>query len=202
MSLSRAVIVLALICAALASGCGGDETAPAGGTAGTLGLDDGTCQPAGIPPEMCAAGFEPDGKQGCEPILPPKPCPKGQMAVPGEASCRPVMPCPPGKWGELPVDEATEHVDGSYAGGDSDGSAAKPWTTIGEAVKAAAPGALVAVAAGTYTEDVLIKGKAVRLWGVCSEKVTIAGTEAEFAAVYIWKGASGSGLGALAVTGG
>ncbi|MBI4704674.1 MAG: hypothetical protein HY744_26525, partial [Deltaproteobacteria bacterium] len=106
MSLSRACPILALACAALASGCGGGETAPAGPAAeagcpapnrltadgrciepgvqdngcaaGTLGLEDGTCQPAGIPPEMCAAGFEPDGKQGCEPILPPEPCPKGQ----------------------------------------------------------------------------------------------------------------------------
>ncbi|MBI4705773.1 MAG: right-handed parallel beta-helix repeat-containing protein, partial [Deltaproteobacteria bacterium] len=92
--------------------------------------------------------------------------------------------------------------DGSYAGGDSDGSAEKPWKTIGEAVKAAAPGALVAVAAGAYPEDVLIKGKAVRVWGVCPDKVGIAGTGAGLAAVDIRKGASGSEVGGLAVTGG
>jgi hypothetical protein len=61
------------------------------------------------------------------------------MAVPGETACRPVMPCAQGRWGDIPVDGATEHVDGSYAGGQSDGSDARPWTTIGEAVSAAAP---------------------------------------------------------------
>ncbi|MBI4703322.1 MAG: DUF1565 domain-containing protein [Deltaproteobacteria bacterium] len=234
MFLSRACPILALACAALAIGCGGDETALVGPTseagcpapnrvtadgrciepgvqdngcpAGTLGLEDGTCQPAGIPPEMCAAGFEPDGKQGCEPVLPAEPCPKGQMAVPGEANCRPVMPCAPGKWGDLPVDETTEHVDGSYAGGDSDGSAEKPWKTIGEALKAAAPGALVAVAAGIYAEDVFIKAepvaKPVRLWGVCPDKVAIVGSKSDLAAVYIREGASGSEVGGLAITGG
>src|SRR5262245_17256019 len=43
--------------------------------AGTLGLEDGSCQSAGVPPELCGAGFVPDGNMGCEPILPSEPCP-------------------------------------------------------------------------------------------------------------------------------
>jgi len=120
--------------------------------AGTLGLDDGTCQPAGVPPELCAEGFVHDGDAACEPILPADPCPKGLMALPGETACRPVMDCGAGTWGDIPVDGETIYVDGSYLGGDSDGSQQKPWTTISAAVAAAPAGALVAVAAGSYVE--------------------------------------------------
>jgi hypothetical protein len=66
-------------------------------------------------------------------------------------------------------------VDGSYAGGGSDGSAGKPWTTIGAAVSAASPGAIVAVAAGGYHENVTIK-YAVKLWGRCPSRVEIVGS--------------------------
>src|SRR5262245_54483601 len=64
--------------------------------------DDGTCQKAGIPPDACGEGFMPDGKDGCEAILPPEPCPKGMMAVPGETACREVAPCGEGTWGNIP----------------------------------------------------------------------------------------------------
>ncbi|HZO11776.1 MAG TPA: hypothetical protein VFB62_00905 [Polyangiaceae bacterium] len=70
------------------------------------------------------------------------------MAIPGERACHAVMACANGTWGDIPVDPATLYVNGSYAGGGSDGSSAKPWTTIVDAVTAAAPGALIAVAAG------------------------------------------------------
>src|SRR5262245_50775857 len=122
--------------------------------AGTLGVDDGSCQPAGVPPELCAEGFEPDGNMGCEPILPPEPCPAGQMAVPVESACHSVMECGAGKWGDIPIDATTVYVDAFYPGLDSDGSSDKPFTTISDAVAAAASGALIAVAAGSYVEDV------------------------------------------------
>ncbi|MBI4701007.1 MAG: hypothetical protein HY744_07590 [Deltaproteobacteria bacterium] len=93
-------------------------------------VDGGKCQPAGVPAEACGQGFEPDGNGGCEPILPAEPCPKGQMAVPGETECHEVAPCGAGKWGDIPADNATQYVDAAYAGGGSDGSAEKPWTSI------------------------------------------------------------------------
>src|SRR5689334_20183519 len=39
---------------------------------------NGACQKAGIPPDACGEGFMPDGKDACEAILPPEPCPKGR----------------------------------------------------------------------------------------------------------------------------
>lgn len=165
--------------------------------AGALGLEDGSCLPAGV--VACADGFVHEG-DGCEPILPAAPCAKGTMAVPGDAACRAVMPCGSGKWGDLPVDGTTEHVDGSYTGASSDGSAAAPWTTVGAAVSAAAPGALVAVAEGSYLEAVTISGKPVRLWGVCPEKVEIVGPDTELDTLVV-TGASGAEVGGLAITG-
>jgi hypothetical protein len=168
--------------------------------AGTLGLEDGSCQPAGVPPELCAEGFVHDGDAACEPILPAAPCPKGQMAIPGESECHPVMACGTGTWGDIPVDGATIYVDASYVGGSSDGSQQRPWTTISEAVGVAAPGALVAVAAGSYVEDVVV-AKRIRLHGVCPGEVEVVGTAAGLAALEIRSGASASELRGLAITG-
>jgi hypothetical protein len=141
-----------------------------------LMLPDGRCVRPGIPPDGCASGFAHDGEYGCNAVLPTEMCPPGLMAVPGEATCRPVMDCGAGRWGDIPVDATTEYVDAAFAGGASDGSEARPWTTIGEAVASAAAGTLVAIAAGSYVEDVVISGKPLRLHGVCPDKVTIVAT--------------------------
>ncbi|MBI4701292.1 MAG: right-handed parallel beta-helix repeat-containing protein [Deltaproteobacteria bacterium] len=183
----------------------GETLNEAGGCcpAGTMPLDDGSCRPAGIPPEMCGEGFEPDGSRGCEPILPAEPCPKGNglMAIPGETKCREVAPCGSGTWGDIPVDDATQYVDAAYAGGDSDGSAERPWTSIQAGIDAAKPGGIVAVAAGTYAEDVLIKGKPVRLWGRCPGLVEVVGSGAALAAVFVKKGADESEIHSLGIRG-
>ncbi|RLB48132.1 MAG: hypothetical protein DRI90_25660 [Deltaproteobacteria bacterium] len=168
--------------------------------AGELGLEDGSCQPAGVPPELCADGFEPLD-QGCEPILPADPCPPGLMAVPGDTVCREVAPCGTGRWGDIPIDGSTEHVDGAYAGGNNDGTADRPWTTIGEAIDAAAPGALVAIATGSYAEDIDIAGKPVTLWGVCPAEVEVVGSTAAGAAVIIRTAADGTQVRSLAIRG-
>ncbi|MBI4706143.1 MAG: hypothetical protein HY744_34035 [Deltaproteobacteria bacterium] len=156
---------------------------------GELHLGDGQCQSAGIPPNACGEGFAPTGDGACAAILPAQDCPPGLMAVPGETECRAVAPCGPSAWGLIPVDAATEHVDGAYAGGDSDGSAGRPWTTIQQAVDAAEPGAIVAVAAGSYVEDVRIQDKPVRLWGKCPAEVEVVGTHGAFPAVFVYDAA-------------
>lgn len=163
-----------------------DDGCPAGAR-----LEGAACVPAGIPPERCGEGFEADGDHGCEPILPETSCPAGQLALPGETSCHEVAPCGDGPWGDIPVDETTQYVDGSYAGGGSDGSELSPWTSIQAAVDAAESGALIAVAAGSYPEDVWIGGKAVRIWGRCPSMVEVAGTGAEAAAVVVNNAAAG-----------
>ncbi len=169
--------------------------------AGTTALDDGSCQPAGIAAEFCHEGFISDGEQGCEAVLPVESCGVGEMAVPGETSCRAVAPCGSGAWGDIPVEPDTQHVDGSYVAGDSDGSSAKPWTTIQEGIDKAGQGAIVAVAAGSYGEDLYITGKPVRLWGRCPAMVEVVGTGAEFGAVSVHDGAAQSQIRALAITG-
>jgi hypothetical protein len=166
-----------------------------------MGLDDGSCLPAGIPAELCAEGFDSDGEQGCVPVLPASPCGPGEMAVPGDESCREVMPCGDGTWGDIAVESNTEYVDSSYAGGDSDGSGDKPWTTIQEGVDGAEAGAIVAVAAGSYTEDVVIQSKPVRLWGRCPSMVEVVGTGVEYSAVEVRSGAPASEVVGLAITG-
>jgi parallel beta helix pectate lyase-like protein len=182
--ISRVLLAVALL--VLLAGCSGDAPATteppelAGCTDPLeLALPDGSCIRPGITPEGCAPGFVHDGEYGCEPLLPEEPCPKGLMAVPGESECRAVMPCGAGTWGDIAVDATTEYVDGTYRGGLNDGSEARPWTTIQEAVTAAAAGGLIAIAAGTYSEDVLVASKPVRLEGVCPEKVIIMGTGQE-----------------------
>jgi hypothetical protein len=175
---------------------GGDEGCPAG----TLALEDGSCQPAGMTPSMCGDGFVHDGNRRCESILPADACPTGLMALPGETECRPVMDCGSGKWGAIAVDTATQYVDQVFTGA-SDGSASAPWTTIGEAVAAASAGGLVAVAAGSYLEDVIIEDKPVRVHGVCPAAVELVGTGVETAALHILSGADGSEVMGLAIRG-
>lgn len=169
---------------------------------GELPLDGGGCQPAGVPPEACGKGFEPDGQQGCNPILPADPCSKGQMAVPGDTQCHEVAPCGTGDYGDIPVEATTQFVNGSYAGTDSNGTQAKPWKHIQEGIDHAVVGAIVAVAAGSYTEDLFIKPKPVRLWGRCPALVEVVGTGKAIATVQaVYETSSHTELHTIAVTG-
>jgi hypothetical protein len=105
---------------------------------------------------------------------PPAPdCPDGTVAD-GE-SCVPEA-CGVGTWGDLPTDEATVFVDGAAAEG-GDGSATAPFTSIQAAADAAssAGGGLVAVAAGTYSEGVILESHhaGIVLAGRCADLVTL-----------------------------
>lgn len=121
------------------------------------------------------------------------------MAVPGESECRPVAPCADGTWGDIPVEPDTQFVDAAYGGGASDGSADRPWTSIPMALDAAAPGAIVAVAAGTYPGSLVVQ-KPVRLWGRCPELVTLNAPSAG-QVLLVGLGGSGTVVRSLAVTG-
>jgi hypothetical protein len=132
----------------------------------------------------------------------PPSCPGGQLAIPGDEACHALADCGTGTWGAIPVDAATQYVDASYAGGGSDGSAARPWTTIGAAVGAAPSGGIVAIAAGSYREDVVISNTAVRLWGRCPAMTEIvASGGASGAAVEAGRAAPGTEIHWIALTG-
>jgi hypothetical protein len=92
-------------------------------------------------------------------------------------------------------------VDAAYTGVESDGSESRPWKTIGAAVAAAASNAIVAVARGSYVEDVAVSGKPVKLWGVCPDEVELVGTGVEDGALFIGAFASGSEVHGLAMRG-
>ncbi|WP_437630267.1 right-handed parallel beta-helix repeat-containing protein [Sorangium sp. So ce854] len=169
---------------------------------GEVALPGGSCQRAGVPPVACGQGFEPDGQRGCAPILPEGACPAGQMAIPGDTACREVAPCGDGEYGSIPVGETTQFVNAAYAAADSDGTRERPWKRIQDGIDKARSGAIVAVAAGSYAEDLLIRGKRVRLWGRCPGLVEVVGTGAEIAALSILRGAAGgSEVRALSITG-
>jgi len=136
----------------------------------------GGCSPVGVPPDGCAEGFAYDGRGGCTAVLPASPCATGTLAVPGDTACRPVSACGEGKYGPLPAAKTT-YVDATYAGGASDGSLARPYVTIQAAIDAAPDQGVIAIARGTYVEDLQI-GKRVSLYGHCASEVEVRGATA------------------------
>jgi hypothetical protein len=159
----------------------------------------GGCVAPGV--RACAPGFEADGSGGCNAILPASACPRGSMAIPGERVCREIAPCGAGTWGDITTDASTQFVDGAYGGGANDGTRERPWTKISDALKAAAPGATVAVAAGVYDELVDVVSKRVVLWGRCPSMVEIHGASAGLPAVVVRKGGDASVVRGVAITG-
>jgi hypothetical protein len=200
---------VALVAAWLAAGCGDDtspklepsDPPPPVCATYELALSDGSCVPTGVPAERCAEGFETDGTAGCVAILPSDPCALGTMAVPGDSSCREIAPCGDGTWGDIPVDAQTQFVNGAYAGNDSDGSEQRPWLTIADAIRAADPGAIVAIAAGSYVDNYTLINQRFRLWGRCPAMVELIGSASSPGIMLIRDGADGSEIRNLAFAG-
>lgn len=167
---------------------GGGGSAPAGCAPGEVPEGD-ACRPAGIPPNGCGAGFTHDGVDGCTPVLPASPCLPGEMAIPGESACRAIAACGAGTWGDIPTAATTQYVDAAYTGGASNGSAMAPWTTIQAGVDAAMDGAVVAIAAGSYAESVLLQNRTLTVHGRCPAMVEIVGPNGAPEAVNVAGGA-------------
>lgn len=197
---ARAGLTVTLL---LACGCGQDavttepSAAPDAGracVAGEITGEDGACKPAGV--IACAEGFTLDGAGGCVASLPEAACAKGTLALPGETECREVAPCGVGDYGDAPPDPGTQHVNAAYTGGGSDGSAAKPWLKIQDALNAASAGGAIAIAAGRYEESLRVS-RGVRIFAKCPAQVEVHGPDAAAPAVYVT--ASGVEIHALAV---
>jgi len=135
---------------------------------------DGKCSSIAASAESCGARFRPIAG-GCEPVLPPTPCAKGTMALPGDESCTPVADCGSDPYGVLPTGDVV-YVDAAAPIG-GDGSRDKPLRTIAEALATKVADPIVALAAGSYTENVKADRR-VRLFGRCPAMVEIKGVDA------------------------
>ena len=166
--------------------------------AGEVALSGGGCKRVGAP-GTCLESWTLVKEGWCEPVLPAGLCPKGSMAVIGEATCQPILDCGSGKYGNIKLTAKTIHVDRSYSRADSDGSIAKPYQSIDDALSAAPSGAHVAVAAGEYLEDLTIN-RPVTLEGRCPRMVTVKGYKTDHEAT-IRVTASGAVIRGLTVTG-
>ncbi|MDP6932910.1 MAG: right-handed parallel beta-helix repeat-containing protein, partial [Myxococcota bacterium] len=113
--------------------------------------------------------------QGEVPDPDPLTCAEGEL-LDGE-SCVPEE-CGTGTWGDLQTDQDTLYVDGSAQTG-GDGSQQSPFTVIQDALDAQGKDGMVAVAAGTYVENLQLTSEHTRvhLAGRCSELVTVDGSE-------------------------
>jgi len=112
------------------------------------------------------------------------------MEVIGQSTCQPIGDCGSGQWGKITTTSNTIYVDQAYRG-IGNGSQARPYTTIGAALASLKGGEHIAVAAGTYNENLAIERK-VTLEGRCAQMVTIAGSGSAYAALVLKNWASGS----------
>ncbi|MBW2464076.1 MAG: DUF1565 domain-containing protein, partial [Deltaproteobacteria bacterium] len=204
MRLTRELVLIAA-CAAWLVACGDDTSGPPW----DAGVDDGAADggdggfvvaaPAaptapGPLTRPCPSGFTATSDGDCDPfpggVLE---CGAGELQAPGEDACTRLGPaCPAaGDWAtDLPVVGTVRFVRaGATAGGD--GSRGAPYPTIGEASRASGTGDVIAVAAGTYDEAVVLRAGVV-LHGACTTGTVIAPTFGAAASL------TATGLGAIA----
>lgn len=149
------------------------------------------CKPIG-PPRTCNPGWQNVQGGWCEPILPKVACGAGTMEVIGHAACQPIGDCGSGTWGKIKATANTIFVDQAYRGS-GNGSQSRPYATITAALAGLKGGEHIAVAAGTYNENLGFSRK-VTLEGRCAQMVTIAGSGVAYAALELKNWASGSTL--------
>jgi hypothetical protein len=133
------------------------------GTMPRLGED--ACVPVG--PASCPAGFEVDPSGwGCRDVIPGYGCTGATREALGDETCRPVGDCE----APFPPPDADLVVDASLT---ADVPAEGRFRTVSAALSAAAPGARIAIEAGTYTEALDIDAP-VSLIGRCAAQVTLS----------------------------
>ncbi len=102
-------------------------------------------------------------------------CADGEARFPGEAGCVPLgSPCPAGDFAtDLPTDRPVIYIRlGSTSG---DGTEARPFGSIGDAIGVATEDAVLALARGTYDGAVALSA-GLALWGACAAETTLVAT--------------------------
>lgn len=152
------------------------------------GPPDATWSPEGVPAEDfvppalgagCTGGWQRGDDGTCSPALPVN-CPAGSYGLPGGfCTHTAVADCPAGDYpdpGAEAVGMPRVHVRAGADASLADGSAERPYATLGEAVARGGGGAWVLVAAGEYREQVTIPaGEGRRVLGVCAARAVIRG---------------------------
>ncbi|WP_437592760.1 DUF1565 domain-containing protein [Sorangium sp. So ce1000] len=141
---------------------------------GTIPKHDEGCVEVGIP--GCAAEFVEGG--ACHPTM--AKCPEGTFAVPQQGCISIDGPdgCGPAPWGQIVEMPGDLHVDPGYEGGDGDGSRARPFTTLAEALTRVQAAGRVVLAEGEYDEPIEIT-KPVELVGRCASRVVLRGEQSD-----------------------
>ena len=198
-----ALAIGSALCAVLLGACPGADSTPS--DAGTAG--DGAATPDArfaiappAPPEPprgtparaalptltpCAPGWAEiagagvDDPATCEPFpgSASTRCADDELRTPGETACAPLGPaCPADGWpAGLPATGVRYVRAGASAGGT--GSRAAPFATISDALTAAPPTTVIAIATGSYDEVVAVPA-GVTLWGACVSGTRLASTTA------------------------
>ena len=182
----------------LGGGCKRIGVTECAGGWGLAGPPNWKCKPIG-PPRTCLKGWAKVAGGWCEPILPQAKCPTGTMEVLGQSSCQPLGDCGAGTWGKIKTTSQTIYVDQNHSGTGGSGSKGSPFKTIAAALKVASAEAHIAVAAGTYKENIAIERK-ITLDGVCAQKVTIQGASS-YQVVELSRWAKGAILRGVTITG-
>jgi hypothetical protein len=209
------VASIAVALSVFAGGCGDGEASPA--DAGADAGGDGTiagleivapAEPAAPVLGPCPTGWseiELGGVDVCTPYPAtgaPAACEDGFVHLPGDPGCvRFGSECPAdGVPAGLPKVVSVLFVRAGASGGD--GSAARPFGSIGEALGVAAAGAVVAIAPGTYDEALRLE-RPVTLWGACPAGVvlTSSATSAALDSGVVTVESSGVTLRNLAIAG-
>lgn len=125
----------------------------------------------------CGVGFELDRSGwGCNPILPGTTCTGTTREKLGEGLCVPIGDCS----AAFPPKEATHFVDPKAP------ADATHFTTMKDALAAAPANAVIAVAAGTYDEQI-VPTAPVTIVGVCPEKTVFATSTIEGIGLFVNK---------------
>ena len=111
----------------------------------------------------------------------PADCTGAEAHFPGRSGCQRIGPeCPEARFAAgLPSDRPLLFVDALAAPGGT-GSEEAPFSTVGDAMAVAAPTTIVALASGTYDEEIVI-APGVELWGTCVARTVLRPTSGRVA---------------------